>query len=319
MSINAVVRGCGGYLPKAVITNHDLEKTLDTSHSWIIERSGIAQRHIADQDELTSDLGAAAALAALSRAGIPSSEIDLIILATTTPDDIFPATAVVIQQKIGAHKAFAFDIQAVCSGFIYALSIANNFIKTGQAQKVLVIGAEVMSRILDWTDRRTCILFGDGAGAVVLEAQNNTQHGILSTHLYSDGRFRDLLFVDGGVGRQKTGVIQMQGREVFRHAVGKHEEAICKALETNDFQVSDLDWLIPHQANRRIIEAVAKQVKLPLEKIIMTIEDQANTSAASIPLAFSIAEKEGKLKPGHLVAAAAIGGGFTWGSVLLRW
>lgn len=319
MSMRSLIRGCGGYLPQRVIRNDDLSKTLDTSHSWIMERSGIAQRHVAAPGELTSDLGAAAALEALARSGIKPTDIDLIILATTTPDDTFPSTAVSIQRKIGAHGAFAFDIQAVCSGFIYALSVADNFIKTGQVKRALVIGAEVMSRILDWNDRRTCILFGDGAGAVVLEAQDQTHRGILSSHLYSDGRFRDLLYVDSGTGRGNIGTIQMQGREVFRHAIEKHEEAINKALETHRLQSSDIDWLVPHQANRRIIEAVAKQLDFPLEKVIVTIENQANTSAASIPLAFSMAENEGKIKQGNLVVTAALGGGFTWGSVLLRW
>jgi len=320
----SVILGCGGYLPSRVVTNDELAKTIDTSNEWIVKRTGILQRHIAAEDQLTSDLAVAAAQEALRKAGMRPQDVDAIILATTTPDDTFPATAVRIQHKLGANRAFAFDIQAVCAGFIYALATANSFIKTGQAKTVLVIGAEVMSRILDWQDRKTCILFGDGAGAVVLQAQkvtdDKTARGILSTHLYTDGCYRDLLYVDGGAGRGgSVGIIHMEGREIFRHAVEKMGQAVMDSLQAHNLTSEDVQWFVPHQANQRIIEAMAERFALTPEKVVLSVAEHANTSAASIPLALSVAERAGKFRPGDLIISVAIGGGLTWGSVLLRW
>ena len=326
MTFHSVVMGCGAYLPSRIITNHDLAATMDTSHEWIVERVGIHQRHMAAEGEYTSDLATHAARQALDRAGISPESIDLIVLATTTPDDTFPATAVTIQQKLGAHHAFAFDVQAVCSGFVYALSVADNFIRSGQVKSALVIGAETMTRLLDFNDRGTAVLFGDGAGALVLQAQegvlqrNAPERGILSSHLYSDGRYRDALYVDGGPSRGRTvGHVRMQGREVMKHAVEKIGGSVKKALEFHGLTPQDIDWFVPHQANIRIINAVAKHFSLPMERVIVTVGQHANTSAASIPLALAVAEADGRILPGQLVIIEAMGGGFTWGSAVIRW
>jgi 3-oxoacyl-[acyl-carrier-protein] synthase III len=326
MTFHSVVMGCGSYLPSNVVTNHDLAAKMDTSHDWIVERVGIHQRHMAAEGEYTSDLATHAARQALERAGISPESIDLIVLATTTPDDTFPATAVTVQQKLGAHHAFAFDVQAVCSGFVYALSVADNFIRSGQVKTALVIGAETMTRLLDFSDRGTAVLFGDGAGALVLQAKegvlqkNASERGILSTHLYSDGRYRDALYVDGGPSRgQSIGYVRMQGREVMKHAVEKIGGSVKKALEFHGLTPQDVDWFVPHQANIRIINAVAKHFSLPMERVIVTVDQHANTSAASIPLALDVAATDGRILPGQLVVIEAMGGGFTWGSAVIRW
>jgi len=320
----SVIRGSGAYLPKKILTNKDLSDLVDTSDEWIYARTGIRRRHIAADDEMTSDLGRAAAQSALSDAGIDAGDVDLIVLATTTPDSTFPATAARIQAQLGITKGAAFDVQAVCAGFIYALGVADNFIKLGQAKTVLVIGAETYSRILDWTDRTTCVLFGDGAGALVLQAERTNgdkqERGILSTHLHSDGRYYDLLYVDGGPSStQTTGHLRMQGPEVFRHAVGKLAEVVDEALVTNNLTIDDIDWLVPHQANKRIIDGTSKKLGLPPERVILTVHDHANTSAASIPLALAQGVKDGRIKPGQIVLCEAIGGGLSWGSAIIRW
>lgn len=326
MTFHSVVMGCGAYLPHNVLTNHDLATQMDTSHEWIVQRVGIHQRHVAAEGEYTSDLATHAAREALTRAGISADTIDLIVLATTTPDDTFPATAVAVQKKLGASRAFAFDVQAVCSGFVYALSVADNFIRSGQVKTALVIGAETMSRLLDPEDRSTAVLFGDGAGALVLKAaegtleKNSANRGILSTHLYSDGNYRDALYVDGGPSRGKNvGYIRMQGREVMKHAVEKIGGSVEKALEFHGLTPQDIDWFVPHQANIRIINAVAKHFLLPMERVIVTVDQHANTSAASIPLALAAGEADGRILPGQLVVIEAMGGGFTWGSAVIRW
>ena len=322
--LRSIIRGVGAHLPKRIVTNDELAKTLDTSDAWIQERSGIRQRHIADDSEKTSDLGAAAAKQALIRAGIDPVEIDLVICATATPDRTFPATAVKIQSMLGVTKGAAFDVQAVCSGFIYALTIADNFIKAGQSNRALVIGAETFSRILDWQDRGTCVLFGDGAGAVVLEAhqQHGTRddRGIISTLIRSDGRYEDLLYVDGGPGSTKTtGYLRMNGREVFRHAVQKISGVIEETLVETGYAADEIDLFIPHQANKRILDGIAKKLNVAPEKIIMTLDKHGNTSAASIPLALNHAFEEHRIKEGSLILMEAMGGGFTWGAVLARW
>ena len=320
----SLIQGCGSYLPSRVVTNADLASRIDTSDEWIRERTGIAQRHIAADGELTSDLAVAACRQALTDAGMSVGDIDLIVCATSTPDQTFPATATRVQAQLGMTRGAAFDIQAVCSGFVYALSVADNFIRCGQATNALVVGAETFSRILDWNDRGTCVLFGDGAGAVVLKAVppdgTSTQRGILSTHIYSDGRHHDALYVDGGPSSTQTaGFLRMQGREVFRHAVVKMSEAIDAALEKNGLQPGDVDWLVPHQANIRIIEAMARRLDLPRERVVVTVDRHANTSAASIPLALAEAKDDGRIKQGDVVLLEAMGGGFTWGSAILRW
>jgi 3-oxoacyl-[acyl-carrier-protein] synthase-3 len=322
--IRSVIRSVGAHLPKRIVTNDDLSKIVDTTDEWIRERSGILQRHIADENELTSDLGAAAAKQALIRAGIDPVEIDLVICATATPDRTFPATAVKIQNMLGVTKGAAFDVQAVCSGFVYALTVADNFLKAGQFKRALVIGAETFSRILDWSDRGTCVLFGDGAGAVVLEAQpqhgTREDRGILSTRIRSDGRFEDLLYVDGGPGSTKTvGHLRMNGREVFRHAVQKISGVIEETLVETGFAADEIDLFIPHQANKRILDGIAKKLNVPPEKIVMTLDKHGNTSAASIPLALNQAFEDHRVKEGSLVLMEAMGGGFTWGAVLARW
>ena len=322
MAFHSVVVGCGAYLPQRIVTNHDLAEIMDTSHEWIVERTGIHQRHVAAEGELTSDLATHAARQALDRAGILADSIDLIVMATTTADDTFPAAAVTVQQKLGAQQAFGFDVQAVCSGFVYALGVADNFIRSGQVKIALVIGAETMSRLLDSDDRGTAVLFGDGAGALVLQAQESTsqERGVLSTHLFSDGRYRDALYVDGGPSRGgAVGHVRMQGREVMKHAVEKIGGAVKKALEFHGLTPQDIDWFVPHQANIRIINAVAKHFDLPMKRVIVTVDKHANTSAASIPLALAEAEADGRILPGHLVVIEAMGGGFTWGSAVIRW
>ncbi len=322
--LRSVIRGVGAHLPKRIVTNDDLAKIVDTSDAWIRERSGIVQRHIADEKELTSELGAAAAKQALIRAGIDPIEIDLIICATATPDRTFPATAVKIQAMLGVTKGAAFDVQAVCSGFVYALAIADNFLKAGQSRRALVIGAETFSRILDWSDRSTCVLFGDGAGAVVIEAQpqhgTREDRGIITTRIRSDGRFEDLLYVDGGPGSTKTvGHLRMNGREVFRHAVQKISGVIEETLVETGYTADEIDLFIPHQANKRILDGIAKKLNVAPEKIVMTLDKHGNTSAASIPLALNDAFEAHRIKEGSLVLMEAMGGGFTWGAVLARW
>jgi len=322
--VRSVIRGVGAHLPKRVVTNAELAKIVDTSNEWIVERSGIRQRHIAGDDELTSTLGIAAARQALVRAGIDPVDIDLVICATATPDRTFPSTAVRIQSGLGMTKGAAFDVQAVCSGFVYALTIADTFLRTGQSNRALVIGAETFSRILDWTDRSTCVLFGDGAGALVLEAQpqhgTREDRGILSSLIRSDGRFEDLLYVDGGPGSTKTvGHLKMNGREVFRHAVQKISGVIEETLVATGYAPDEVDLYVPHQANIRILDGIAKKLGVDPNKIVMTIEKHGNTSAASIPLALNSAFEEHRLREGNLVLMEAMGGGFTWGAVLARW
>lgn len=322
--IRSVVAGCGSYLPERAMTNAEIAKMVDTSDEWIVERTGIKRRHIAADGELTSDLALAAAQAALTDGGIDPQEVDLIVLATTTPDNTFPATATTVQTALGLNHGAAFDIQAVCSGFVYALSVADNFIKAGQAKTVLVIGAETFSRLLDWTDRTTCVLFGDGAGAVVLRAGEGdgttADRGVLTAHLHSDGRHKEKLYVDGGPSSTGTvGHVRMEGREVFRHAVVNIAESIDEALQATGLSAADIDWFVPHQANKRILDATARRIGLAPEKVVMTIEEHGNTSAASVPLALTAAVADGRIKRGHLVLLEAMGGGFTWGSVLVRW
>jgi 3-oxoacyl-[acyl-carrier-protein] synthase III len=326
----SLIVGCGSYLPDRILTNAELAQQLETSDEWIVARTGIRQRHIAAEGEVTSDLAVRAAERALAAAGMAAHEVDLIVVGTTTPDDTFPATATRVQAKLGVTRGVAFDVQAVCSGFVFALAIADNFIKAGQAATALVIGAETYSRILDWADRGTCVLFGDGAGAVVLRAGDkagdglaagsNRARGILSTHLHSDGRYRDILYVDGGPSSTKTvGYLRMSGKEVFRHAVASLSAVAQEAVEANGLCIDDVDWLVPHQANVRILDGVARKLGVPAERVITTVDRHANTSAASIPLALDIATRDGRLKPGDLVLMEAIGGGLTWGSALARW
>ncbi len=327
MALRAQVLGCGSYLPDRVLTNKELAERVDTTDEWIRQRTGIRERRIAAEGEMTSDLGLKASEAALQRAGLEAGDVDMIVCATSTPDETFPATATRIQAGLGMTRGAAFDVQAVCSGFIYSLSVADSFIRGGQAGTILVVGAETFSRILDWEDRSTCVLFGDGAGAVVLgKAEVNpgesrgAERGILSTHIYSDGRHHDALYVNGGPSSSRTcGVLRMDGREVFRHAVVRMAEAIDTALEANGLTPGDIDWLVPHQANARIIEAMARRLNLPAERVVVTIDRHANTSAASIPLALSEATQDGRIKIGDMVLIEAMGGGFTWGSALIRW
>ena len=322
--IRSRVIGCGGYLPSNIVTNDDLAKKMDTSDEWIRERTGIRQRHIALPSEKTSDLALAASRAALSDAGIDAGELDMIILATTTPDDSFPATATIVQSRLGMAHGAAFDIQAVCSGFIYGLSVADSMIRTGAARTVLLIGAETMSRLLDWTDRTTCVLFGDGAGAVVLQAHegigDNSDQGILNTRLFSDGRLHDMLYTDGGVSStQDAGKLRMQGKEVFKHAVTNIAAAISASVEAAHIPISAVDWFVPHQANQRILDGTGKKLGIEPDKVISTVALHGNTSAASVPLALVAAVRDGRIKRGNLVLLEAMGGGFTWGAALLRW
>jgi 3-oxoacyl-[acyl-carrier-protein] synthase-3 len=323
MTLRAVIRGVGHYLPARVVENADLEQIVETSDEWIRSRSGIERRHFAAEGEMTSDLATSAALAALADAGLQPDDIDAIILATSTPDLTFPSVASTVQARLGMTRGFAFDVQAVCAGFVYALANANGMILSGQANRVLVIGAETFSRLMDWTDRSTCVLFGDGAGAVVLEAAQGdgttADRGILSTDLHSDGRLKDILYVDGGTSTGTTGHLRMQGKEVFRHAIEKLAETAHAALEKVGLSGSDVDWIVPHQANLRIISGTAQRMQVPMERVVVTVQDHGNTSAASIPLALSVGKARGQIKPGDLVVTEAIGGGLAWGSVVLRW
>ena len=319
----SVIRSVGSYLPQRVLTNAELATMVDTSDEWIVERTGIRQRHIAAEGEFTSHLAIKAAQAALDNAGMAASDIDLIVLATSTPDQTFPATAATVQAELGITHGAAFDVQAVCSGFVYALATADNFIKASSAQNVLVIGAETFSRILDWQDRGTCVLFGDGAGAVVVTAataDDQPDRGILATRLRSDGRFRDKLFVDGGPSSTGTvGHLRMEGREVFKHAVTNISDVMGETLAQAGVDAADIDLFVPHQANRRILDGTARKFGLSLDKVVITVDMHGNTSAASIPLALDVARSDGRLKPGGLVLMEAMGGGFTWGAVLARW
>lgn len=321
----SVVAGMGRYLPERIVTNAELAERIDTSDEWIRERSGITQRHIAADGEFTSDLATRAARQALAAAGMVPDDIDLIVVATSTPDETFPATATVVQSKLCCtNGSVGFDVQAVCSGFVFALATADNFIKAGQADTALVIGAETFSRILDWNDRATCVLFGDGAGAMVLKAEEGAgtsdDRGILSTHLHSDGSLHDLLYVDGGPSSTgEVGFLRMEGREVFRHAVSKMSAVVVEALEATGLKPEDVDWFVPHQANKRIIDGTARKLGVGPERVVVTIDVHANTSAASIPLALSVAVDDARIKPGDLVLVEAMGGGLTWGSGILRW
>ncbi|MFQ5764639.1 MAG: beta-ketoacyl-ACP synthase III [Rhodospirillales bacterium] len=332
MNRRTEIIGCGSYLPERVVTNAELSTKVDTTDEWIVARTGIRQRHIADDGELTSDLALKAAERALEDAKVPVSEVEMLILATTTPDNTFPATATKVQTRLGMVNGAAFDVQAVCSGFIYGMAIADTFIKIGQFKTILLIGAETFSRILDWEDRSTCVLFGDGAGAVVLRAGegdpdanvgasgHNRGRGILSTHLHSDGSTNDLLYVDGGPSSTQTvGHVRMVGREVFRHAVVNLAAIVDEALEANGLAPEDIDWMVPHQANKRILDGTARKLGLPAEKIVVTVDRHANTSAASIPLALDEAVRDGRIKRGDLVLMEAMGGGLTWGASLVRW
>lgn len=324
MVTRAVITGWGAYLPERIVTNDMLAETVDTNDAWIRERTGICQRHIAAEGEFTSDLAAHAGRKALARAGVKPEMVDLVIVATSTPDDTLPATAAKVQHKLGITGGAAFDINAVCSGFLYGLSTADAFIACGKARTVLVIGAETYSRILDWNDRGTCILFGDGAGAVLLQAQegkgDTRDRGILITDIYSDGQYAPLLGSTGGVSTtQQAGYIFMHGKEIFRHAVAKMAESVERNLATTGLALDDIDWLVPHQANMRILQSTAKRLNIPDERVILTVDKHANTSAASIPLALSLAADEGKFSPGDLIATPALGAGLTWGSGLIRW
>ena len=319
-----IVRGVGSYLPARIMTNDEISKLVDTSDEWIVQRTGIRQRHLAAEGEVTSDLAVEAAKRAMDAAGVTPADIDLIIVATTTPDYTFPAAATLVQMKLGMHHGMAFDIQAVCSGFVYAVATADSYIKNGLATRALVIGAETFSRLIDWTDRTTCVLFGDGAGAAVLEkielSDDAPEQGVLASALRSDGHHWDKLYVDGGPSTTgTTGHVHMQGPEVFRHAVGKITDVVYATLEKTGYTVADLDWFVPHQANKRIIEGAGNKLGLPPEKVIMTVDLHANTSAASVPLALSTAVADGRIKKGDLVMLEAMGGGFTWGASLIRW
>ena len=317
------ITGTGGYLPERVLTNAELEKQVDTTDAWIRERTGIRERHIAAPEQTTCDLAEAAARQAIEAAGIAPQELDLIIVATTTPDQVFPSTACLLQQRLGVQGCPAFDIQAVCTGFVYALDIADKFIRTGSAKQVLVVGAETLSRIIDWKDRGTCVLFGDGAGAVVLKASDAP--GILSSHIHADGRYEPLLTVPAGVSRRYDQLlagqayIHMQGREVFKVAVNTLGSLVDEVLRANDLPQSEIDWLVPHQANYRIIEATAKKMNLSMERVVVTVGEHGNTSAASIPLAFNVAVRDGRIQRGDTVLLEAFGAGFTWGALLLRY
>ncbi len=320
----SVIIGTGSYLPERVLTNEELSTMVDTTDEWIVARSGIRERRIAAEGELTSDLATKAAQAALENAGLTADDIDLVLLATATPDETFPATATTVQKNLGMTKGFAFDIQAVCTGFIYALATADNFVKCGQATRALVIGAETFSRIIDWEDRTTCVLFADGAGAVVLEASEeegtNQDRGILTSHLHADGNHHDLLYVDGGPSStQTTGYLKMAGKEVFKHAVNNLASVVGEALEATGLTADDIDWLVPHQANKRIIDGTGRKLKMPTEKVVVTVDRHGNTSAASVPLALDEAVRDGRIKRGDVLLLEAMGGGFTWGSALVRW
>ena len=317
------ITGTGSDLPERIVTNTELESRIDTSDEWIRTRSGIERRHFAADGETTSDLASRAAQAALADAGLVAADIDALVVATSTPDLTFPSAATMVQAKLGMQAGFAFDVQAVCAGFVYALTNANALIVSGAARRVMVIGAETFSRILDWNDRSTCVLFGDGAGALILEAGTgegtSDDRGVLSVDLHSDGRYRDLLYVDGGVSTNSIGHLRMEGKEVFRHAVGKLAATAEAAMEKAGLTEADIDWIVPHQANIRIIQGTAKKLGLPMEKVIVTVQDHGNTSAASIPLALSVGVERGQIKKGDLIVTEAIGGGLAWGAVVLRW
>lgn len=315
----SVVAGVGSALPKREVTNHELASSIDTSDQWIVERTGIRSRYIAGEGETTGSLATEAARRALAHAGVDAAEIDLIVLATATPDQTFPSTATKVQAELGLNDCIAFDVHAVCTGFLYALTVADSMLRSGNAKKALVIGAETFSRILDWTDRSTCVLFGDGAGALVLSA-TESDSGILATRLHADGRHNDLLFVDGGPSTTGTvGKLRMKGREVFRHAVTNLADVLNEVLEGAGLNAADVDWVVPHQANARILDATAKKLGLPAKKVVMTVDKHANTSAASVPLAFDTAVKDGRIKRGDIVILEAMGGGFTWGAAALRY
>ena len=323
-AIRSVVLGCGSYLPERILTNAELATRIDTSDEWIVQRTGIRERHVAAEGEFTSHLAIKAARAALHHARLDAQAIDLIVLATSTPDNTFPATAVAVQEGLGINHGAAFDLQAVCSGFVFALATADNFLRAGTYKRALVIGAETFSRILDWNDRGTCVLFGDGAGAVVLEAQTepgkSSDRGVLTTHLRSDGRHKSKLYVDGGPSSTQTvGLLRMEGREVFKHAVGMITDVIVDAFNATGLTADDIDWFIPHQANKRIIDASAHKLHIAPQKVVLTVDLHGNTSAASIPLALAVAVKDGRVKKGDLLLFEAMGGGFTWGSALVRW
>ncbi len=323
MTIRATVAGVGHYLPDRVVPNSEFEGKVDTSDEWIRERTGIERRHFAAPGQTTSDMAARAARWALEQAGRKASEVDAIVLATSTPDLTFPSAATMVQKALGMTGGFAFDVQAVCAGFVYALTTANALMLAGQARRVLVIGSETFSKILDWSDRTTCVLFGDGAGAVLLEAEDTegtgADRGVLATDLRSDGSFKDLLYVDGGISTGAQGYLRMEGKEVFRHAVAKLAQTAEAALERASLSSADVDWIVPHQANLRIIKATAQKMGVPMERVVVTVQDHGNTSAASIPLALSVGVERGQIKPGDLVVMEAIGGGLAWGAVVLRW
>lgn len=320
MKIKSKITATGSYLPEKFLTNLDLEKMVETSNEWIVERTGISKRHIAAENQLTSDISFEAVKNLLASCDTKIEEIDMIIVATTTPDLTFPACATTLQAKLGAKNAFAFDVQAVCSGFVFAMNCADNFIRSGQVKKALVVGAEILSRIVDWSDRNTCVLFGDGAGAVLLEATQEENCGILACDLHSDGNLNNILKTSGGVAsNQKSGFIEMAGKEVFKHAVEKMTKSVLSALEKAGLSVADIDLLVPHQANLRILNSVATRLNLPEEKVILTVQDHANTSAASIPLALDFANRNNRIKKGDVVVLEALGGGLTWGSIVLRW
>ena len=324
MTIRSVVLGCGSYLPQRVVTNAELASRIETSDDWIVQRTGIRERHVAAEGEFTSHLAINAARAALAAADVDPQSIDMIVLGTSTPDNTFPATAVAVQDGLGIHHGAAFDLQAVCSGFVYALATADNFLRSGSFKRALVIGAETFSRILDWNDRTTCVLFGDGAGALVLDAQRqdgtSADRGVLTTHLRSDGRHKAKLYVDGGPSSTQTvGHLRMEGREVFKHAVGMITDVIVDAFEATGLSAETIDWFVPHQANKRIIDASAHKLHIAPEKVVLTVDRHGNTSAASIPLALDVAVKDGRIKKGDVVLLEAMGGGFTWGSALVRW
>ncbi|MFV2055017.1 MAG: beta-ketoacyl-ACP synthase III [Thiohalomonadales bacterium] len=316
--------GTGSFLPEKILTNSDLERLVDTTDQWITDRTGIKKRHIAAESETTCDLAEQASINALQSAGISADELNMIIVATTTPDQVFPSTACLLQERLGiTHGAPAFDIQAVCTGFVYALSVADQYIRNGMAKNVLVVGAETLSRILDWTDRGTCVLFGDGAGAVVLQASD--EPGILSTHIHADGQYKDLLSVSSGISKKYSDIVDgtafmtMEGNEVFKMAVNTLGRIVDETLLANKFEKSDIDWLVPHQANVRIINATAKKLKMPMEQVVVTVQEHGNTSAASVPLALDVAIRDGRIKPGQMLLLEAFGGGFTWGSALVRY
>lgn len=327
MTLRSKFLGCGSYLPETILTNAELSSRLDTSDEWIVSRTGIQKRHIAAEGQFTSDLAVEAAKKALDYAGISANDLDLLIVATSTPDRTFPATATTVQHKLGMKGGAAFDLQAVCSGFVFGLAVADNFIKAGQAKNVLLIGAETFSRILDWEDRTTCVLFGDGAGAVVMQAcelgpndEHTSAQGILSTHIHSDGSTNDILYVDGGPSSTQTvGHLKMAGKEVFRHAVTNLAGIVKETLDANGLQSSDIDWLVPHQANKRILESTARKLRLSPDNVVVTVDQHANTSSASIPLALDVAVRDGRIKRGDMVLMEAMGGGLTWGACLARW